>query len=237
MEHCDSWKHPHSFLHMSSHVRPTPLTDRLYDYVLSSCLREPEVLSRLREATALLPDGEWQTAPEQGPVLEMLLRLLGARRVLEVGTFTGYGTLWMALTLPSGGKVVSLDVSAGFPAVGQPFWQEAGVTDRIDLHIAPAEKTMDTMLAEGAVNSFDFAFIDADKENCVRYYEQCLALVRPGGLVAVDNTLWDGRPADPENHEASTCAIRELNARLYTDDRVDLCFLPFADGMTLARKR
>jgi len=222
---------------MSSHVRPTPLTDHHYDYVLSVGLREPEVLRRLREATALLPDGEWQTAPEQGPVLEMLLRLLNARRVLEVGTFTGYGTLWMALTLPPGGKVISLDVRPEFPAVGQPFWQEAGVSDRIDLRIAPAEKTMDALLAEGAAGSFDFAFIDADKENCVRYYEQCLALVRPGGIVAVDNTLWDGRPADSANNEASTRAIRELNARAFADERVHLCFLPFADGMTLAGKR
>lgn len=222
---------------MSSHVRPTLLTDTLYDYVLSVGLREPDVLRRLREATALLPDGEWQTAPEQGPVLELLLNLLGARRVLEVGTFTGYGTLWMALTLPPDGKVITCDVSIDFPAIGQPFWQEAGVADRIEFRAGPAEQTMQSLLSEGAAGSFDFAFIDADKENCVRYYEQCLALVHPGGLVAVDNTLWDGRPADPANHEASTRAIRELNSRLSTDDRVDLCFLPFADGMTLARKR
>ena len=222
---------------MSSHVRPTPVTDTLYDYILTNGLREPDVLSRLREATAQLPDGEWQTAPEQGPVLEMLLRLLSARRVLEVGTFTGYGTLWMALALPADGKVISCDVSEDFPAVGRPFWQEAGVSERIDLRIGPAAQTLDSLLANGGADSFDFAFIDADKENYVRYYEQCLALVRPGGIVAVDNTLWDGRPADPANNESSTRAIRELNARIHADARVDLCFLPFADGMTLARKR
>jgi predicted O-methyltransferase YrrM len=222
---------------MSSHIRPTPLTDPLHDYVLSIGLREPDVLRRLREATASLPDGEWQTAPEQGPVLEMLLLLLNARRVLEVGTFTGYGTLWMALSLPPGGTVTTCDVSPDFPAVGRPFWEEARVHDRIDLRLGPAERTLEALLTESGPDSFDFAYIDADKETYLRYYEQCLALVRPGGIVAVDNTLWDGRPADLSNHEASTRAIRELNTRIFTDDRVDLCFLPFADGMTLARKR
>jgi O-methyltransferase len=222
---------------MTSHVRPTLLTDELYDYVLRIGLREPDVLRRLREATAMLPDGEWQTAPEQGPVLDLLLRLLNARRVLEVGTFTGYGTLWMALALPPDGKVLTCDVSEDFAAVGRPYWQEAGVDGRIEFHHGPALATLDAFVAGESGGSFDFAFIDADKENCVRYYEQCLALVRPGGIVAVDNTLWDGRPADPANNEASTRAIRELNARIHADDRVELCFLPFADGLTLARKR
>lgn len=222
---------------MSSHVRPTPVTDSLYDYILTNGLREPDVLYRLREATAQVPDGEWQTAPEQGPVLDLLLRLLSARRVLEVGTFTGYGTLWIALALPADGKVISCDVSEDFPAVGRPFWDEAGVRERIELRIGPAVRTLDSLLANGGADSFDFAFIDADKDNYVRYYEQCLALVRPGGIVAVDNTLWDGRPADLANNESSTRAIRELNARIHADARVDLCFLPFADGMTLARKR
>jgi len=221
---------------MNSHVRPTPLTDELYDYVLRTGLREPDVLRRLREATATLPDGEWQTAPEQGPVLDILLRLLNARRVLEIGTFTGYGTLWMALALPLNGKIITCDISQAFAAVGQPFWEEAGVAERIDLRIGPAAQTLDALLRDGA-GSFDFAFIDADKVNCLRYYEQCLDLVRPGGIVAVDNTLWDGRPADPSNTEASTLGIRALNSRIHTDERVDLCFLPFADGLTLARKR
>jgi O-methyltransferase len=222
---------------MTSHVRPTLLTDELYDYVLRIGLREPDVLRRLREATAMLPDGEWQTAPEQGPVLDLLLRLLNARRVLEVGTFTGYGTVWMALALPPDGKLVTCDVSDDFAAIGRPYWQEAGVAGRIEFHHGPAIATLDALLAGDGADSFDFAFIDADKENCVRYYEQCLGLVRPRGIVAVDNTLWDGRPADPANNEASTRAIRELNARIHADDRVELCFLPFADGLTLARKR
>ncbi len=222
---------------MNSHVRPTPLTDSLYDYVLRTGLREPDVLRRLREATSLLPDGEWQTAPEQGPLLELLLRLLDARRVLEVGTFTGYGTLWMARSLPNGGLVLTCDLRADFAATGRPYWEEAGVAERIRFVEGPALATLDGLLADGSAESFDFAFIDADKENCVSYYERCLALVRPGGIVAVDNTLWDGRPADPHNTEPSTLAIRELNARLHADERVDLCFLPFADGLTLAQRK
>ena len=222
---------------MPSHVRPTPLTDSLYEYVLTTGLREPAVLQRLREATALLPDGEWQTAPEQGPLLDLLLRLLGARRVLEVGTFTGYGTLWMALALPPDGTLITCDVSETFPRTGQPYWHEAGVSDRIDLRIGPATETLDALIAGGSAGTFDFVFIDADKESSLRYYEQSLTLLRPGGLIAVDNTLWDGRPADPTNSEPSTLAIRALNSLIHADSRVDLCFLPLADGLTLARKR
>jgi predicted O-methyltransferase YrrM len=142
----------------------------------------------------------------------------------------------MAPALPPDGKIITCDISQAFAAVGQPYWQEAGVAERIDLRIGPAEQTLEQLLRDDA-GGFDFAFIDADKVNCVRYYEQCLALVHPGGIVAVDNTLWDGRPADPSNTEASTLAIRALNSRIHTDERVDLCFLPFADGLTLARKR
>jgi caffeoyl-CoA O-methyltransferase len=222
---------------MTSHVRPTPLTDRLYDYVLSVGLREPDVLRRLREETAGLPDGEWQTAPEQGPVLELLVKLLGAKRVLEVGTFTGYGTLWVALALPADGRVVTCDVSEPFTGVARWYWQEAGVADKIDLRLGPAVGTLDGLIAGGQGGTFDLAYIDADKANVGRYYEQCLELVRPGGVVAVDNTLWDGKPADPAVTDESTTAIRALNAKVFADDRVDLCFLPFADGMTVCRKR
>lgn len=222
---------------MKSHVRPTPLTDRLYDYVLSTGLREPAILRQLREATALLPDGEWQTAPEQGPLLDLLLRLLDARKVLEVGTFTGYGTLWMALALPADGKLITCDTSRDFTQTGRAYWQEAGVDGIIDLRIGRAVEILDDLIAGDYAGSFDFAFIDADKENYVRYYAQCLTLLRPGGILAVDNTLWDGRPADPENNEPSKLAIRELNALIHADSSVDLCFLPFADGLTLVRKR
>jgi O-methyltransferase len=218
---------------MSSHVRPTPLTDHLYDYALSVGLREPAVLRRLRDETARLPDGEMQTAPEQGPLLDLLVKLLGAKQVLEVGTFTGYGTLWMALALPAGGRVVTCDVSEPFTAIARRYWAEAGVAGRIELRLGPAVET----LAGLPAGAFDLAYIDADKANVVRYYELCLGLVRPGGVVAIDNTLWDGKPADPAVTDESTAAIRELNARVYADDRVDLCFLPFADGMTVCRKR
>jgi predicted O-methyltransferase YrrM len=222
---------------MPSHVRPTPLDDRLYEYVLSVALREPDAMRRLREETATLPDGEWQTAPEQGPLLDLFVKLLGARAVLEIGTFTGYGTLWLASALPPGGRVVTCDVSEAFTAVARRHWAEAGLSDRIELRLGPATETTAKLLADGRAGSFDLAFIDADKENYGRYYEDALALVRAGGLVLIDNTLWDGRPADPSNAEASTLAIRELNAKLHADGRIDLCFLPFADGLTVCRKR
>jgi predicted O-methyltransferase YrrM len=222
---------------MTSHVRPTPMTDALYDYVLAVGVREPDVIRRLREETARLPDGEWQTAPEQGPVLDLLVKLIGAKQVLEVGTFTGYGTLWMALALPAAGRVLTLDVSEEFVRVGRKYWQEAGVLGKIDSVIAPALGALDELLTGGAAGTFDLAYIDADKENVGGYYERCLRLVRPGGLVTIDNTLWDGKPADPVVTDASTAAIRELNAKVFKDDRIDLCFLPFADGMTVCRKK
>jgi O-methyltransferase len=209
------------------------MTDPLYAYVLAVGLREPEVCRRLREHTATLPDGDWQSAPEQGPVLELLIKMLAAERVLEIGTFTGYGTLWMALSLPPGGRITTCDVESAFPEVGRPFWIEAGVADRIELILGPALESMATM----PVAAFDLVYIDADKAHAPAYYERALALVRPGGIVAIDNTLWDGKPADPAVMDASTVGIRTLNAHLTTDARVDLCFLPFADGMTLARKR
>lgn len=222
---------------MTSHVRPTPMTDRLYDYVLSVGVREPDVARRLREETARLPDGEWQTAPEQGPVLELLVKLTAARRVLEVGTFTGYGALWLALALPADGRVVTLDVSEEFVRVGRKYWAEAGVAGKIESVLAPALGTLDRLLADGAAGTFDLAYVDADKGNVGGYYDRCLHLVRPGGVVAIDNTLWDGKPADPAVTDEATVAIRELNARVFADDRIDLCFLPFADGMTVCRKK
>jgi O-methyltransferase len=218
---------------MPSHVRPTPLDDRLYDYVLDVGLREPDLLRRLREETALLPDGEWQTAPEQGPLLELLIKLLNAKNVLEVGTFTGYGTLWLALALPADGRVTTLDVTDEYLKVGKKYWREANVEKRIDFIQAPALETLGTLPLEG----FDLAFIDADKQNAVAYYESCYRLVRTGGIIAIDNTLWDGKPADDDFRDASTAAMRELNKRVHADTRVDLCFLPFADGVTLLRKR
>ncbi len=216
---------------MTSHLRPTAMTDELYDYVLQVGLREPASCRELRDETAKLPDGEWQTAPEQGPLLDLLVKLTGAKRVLEIGTFTGYGALWLALASPDV-RVTTCDVSEPFTAIAKKHWAKAGVADRIELKLAPALETLKTL-----PTGFDMAFIDADKDNVLAYYEACLGLVRTGGLVLIDNTLWDGRPAEATNMESSTVAIRTLNAKLSTDDRIDLCFLPFADGLTIARKR
>ncbi len=222
---------------MHSFVRPTPVTDRLYDYVLSAGLREPAVFRELREETARLPECEWQIAPEQGPLLALLVQLLGAKKCLEVGTFTGYSALWVASVLPADGKVVCCDVSESYAALARKYWAKAGLADRIELRLAPALDTLAALLAGGGAGTFDYAFIDADKANYGAYYERCLELVRPGGLIAIDNTLWDGKVADPAVADADTAAIRAVNAQLHGDRRIDLCFLPFADGLTLARKR
>jgi predicted O-methyltransferase YrrM len=222
---------------MHSFVRPTPVTDRLYEYALSVGLREPEAFRQLREETARLPECEWQIAPEQGPLLALLVQLLGARKCLEVGTFTGYSALWVASALPPGGKVICCDVNESYATLARKYWAKAGLADRIDLRLAPALETLDRLLADGRTGTFDYAFIDADKANYDAYYERCLGLVRVGGLVAVDNTLWDGKVADPAVTDADTAAIRALNAKVFADDRVTLSFLPFADGLTLCLKK
>jgi O-methyltransferase len=222
---------------MHSFVRPTALTDRVYDYALSIGLREPEAFRRLREETGKLSEGEWQIAPEQGPLLALLVKLLGAKKCLEVGTFTGYSALWVASALPPGGTVTCCDVNTTYAEIARRHWAAAGLADRIELHLAPALDTLGRLKAAGAAGTFDYAFVDADKANYEHYYEAALELLRPGGLVAIDNTLWDGKPADPTITDADTAAIRALNAKLHGDDRIDLCFLPFADGLTLGLKR
>ncbi len=222
---------------MLNFVRPTPLTDRVYEYALTIGLREPEAFRRLREETGRLAEGEWQIAPEQGPLLALLVKLLGAKKCLEVGTFTGYSALWVASALPPGGRVVCCDVNPTFAEIARRHWAAAGLADRIELHLAPALDTLVGLRASGADGTFDYAFVDADKSNYDAYYEAALALLRPGGLVAIDNTLWDGKPADPAVNDADTAAIRALNAKVHADARIDLCFLPFADGLTLGLKR
>jgi O-methyltransferase len=217
---------------MRSFVRPTPVTDRLYEYVLSVSLREPEAFRALREETAKLPECEWQIAPEQGPFLALLVQLMGAKNCLEVGTFTGYSAAWVASILPEGGKVTCCEISETYAAIARKHWAAAGVAEKIELRMGPALDTLKTLPA----GSFDYAFIDADKSNYDAYYEKCLQLVRRGGLIAIDNTLWDGKVADPGVTDADTVAIRALNAKLFSDKRVSLSFLPFADGLTLARK-
>jgi predicted O-methyltransferase YrrM len=221
---------------MHNFVRPTPLTDRLYEYTLSVGLREPEVFRELRAETSKLAEGEMQIAPEQGPFLALLVQLMGAKKCLEVGTFTGYSALWVASVLPADGKVICCDVSETYTALARKYWAKAGLAGKIDLRIAPALDTLNALLAAGHAGTFDYAFIDADKANYDAYYELALKLLRPGGLIAIDNTLWDGKVADPAVTDADTVAIRTLNAKLHGDERVSLSFLPFADGLTLARK-
>jgi O-methyltransferase len=219
-----------------SFVRPTPMTDSLYEYVLSISLREPESLRALREETSKLSEAEWQIAPEQGPFLALLVQLMGARKCLEVGTFTGYSAAWVASVLPPEGRILCCDINDTYAAIARKYWAMAGVAGKIDMRVAPALDTLNDLLAKGATGSYDYAFIDADKSNYDIYYEKCLELLRPGGLIAIDNTLWDGKVADLKIADADTVAIRALNAKLFSDKRVSLSFLPFADGLTLARK-
>ena len=219
--------------------KTTELTGPLYEYLLRVGVREAAPLRRLREETlARLPDhSRMQIAPEQGALMAMLVELVGARRTLEAGVFTGYSALAVALALPGDGVVVACDVSDEWTAIGCPFWEEAGVAHKIDLRIAPALETMDALLADGEAGSFDFAFLDAEKTEYAGYYERTLELLRPGGLCAIDNVLWSGRPADPTADDADTRAIRAFNEQLHTDERVSLALVPVADGLTLARKR
>lgn len=217
--------------------RTIALDDRLYDYLCAVSLREPALLVELRAETAALQEARMQIAPEQGQFMAMLVRLLNAREILEIGTFTGYSALAMALALPPDGRIVACDVSAEWTAIASRYWREAGVAERIELRLAPATETLEALLADGHEDRFDFAFIDADKTGYRAYYEACLRLVRPGGLIAVDNTLWNGRVADDSVQDADTCAIRAFNAALHDDVRVDVSLVPIGDGLTLARRR
>ncbi len=213
------------------------LADDLYAYLLSVSLREDALLQRLREETAHDEMSSMQIAPEQGQFLALLARLSGARRALEVGVYTGYSSLSVARALPADGRLVACDISEPWTAVARRYWREAGVEARIDLRLAPALQTLDGLLQAGEAETFDFAFIDADKENYPHYYERALKLLRRGGLIVVDNTLWSGWVADPTRQDADTRAIRAFNQALCADQRVDISLLPVADGLTLALKR
>ncbi|MFS0517750.1 class I SAM-dependent methyltransferase [Nostoc sp. UIC 10607] len=213
------------------------LDNQLYNYLLSVSLREPEILLKLRQETASHPRSGMQISPEQGQFMRLLVQLIGAKKTLEVGVFTGYSSLSVALALPDDGKIIAADVSEEFTAIARRYWQEAGVADKIDLRLAPALETLDQLLATGQAETFDFAFIDADKENYDGYYERSLQLVRPGGLIAIDNVLWSGQVAQEQNQDESTQAIRALNEKLHHDERVTLSLIPIADGLTLAIKR
>jgi caffeoyl-CoA O-methyltransferase len=218
-------------------LRSIGLGEDLHRYLLDVSLREPDVMRRLREETARREDADMQIAPEQGQFMALLAGLIEAERTLEIGTFTGYSALAVARALPAHGRVTACEINPEFAAIARRWWEEAGVADKIEARLGPAAETLDRMLEEGLERRFDFAFIDADKESYSDYWERCLLLVRRGGLVIVDNVLWDGRVADPAEAEPSTVAIRAFNVRVRDDDRVDLSMVPVGDGLTLARVR
>lgn len=213
------------------------LDERLRRYVLQHSLREHPLLEELRAVTRQDAHARYQISPEQGQFMALLVQAIGARRCIEIGTYTGYSALVVALALPEDGRIVCCDINREWAAIAERYWARAGVAHKIDLRIAPALDTLDALLDAGHAGAFDFAFIDADKENYPAYYERCLALLRTGGLIAVDNTLWSGRVADESNQEPSTCALRAFNAALRDDERIALSMLPVGDGLTLALKR
>ena len=212
------------------------LDDALYNYLLSVSLREADPLRQLREETSRLPQAGMQITPEQGQFMALLVRLIGARRILEVGVFTGYSALAMALALPEHGRITACDINETWTATARHYWTMAGVIDKIDLHLAPALETLDSLIAEGQAGLYDLAFIDADKQNYDGYYERCLALLRPGGLLLVDNLLWGGRVIAADADDADTRAIRALNEKIHRDPRVFSSLLAVADGLGLIVK-
>ena len=217
--------------------RTLNLDDRLYEYLLTHSLRETPLMRELREVTGGLEMARMQIAPEQGQFMALLVELLGARQVIEIGTFTGYSALSMARSLPAEGRLVCCDISEEWTAIGVSFWERAGVRDRIDLRIAQALETLDELIRGGEAGTFDMAFVDADKTGYPDYYEKCLELLRPGGLLMFDNTLWGGSVADPEDQDEDTRALRAFNDTLLGDPRVSISLVPIGDGLTLARKR
>ncbi|MFI4967927.1 MAG: class I SAM-dependent methyltransferase [Gammaproteobacteria bacterium] len=217
--------------------RTIVMNDALYDYLLGASLRDLPVLKRLREETARHPRARMQISPEQGQFMQLLTKLMGARRCIEVGVFTGYSSLVVALALPADGHILACDVSEEFTAVARRYWKEAGVESKIGLKLAPALETLDGRLKAGEAGSYDLAFIDADKSNYSGYYERILKLLRPGGLILVDNVLWSGAVMDKKDSSEDTVALRAFNIALHKDERIDLSMLPVGDGLTLARKR
>ncbi|MDQ3134477.1 MAG: class I SAM-dependent methyltransferase [Acidobacteriota bacterium] len=213
------------------------LDDRLYEYLQAVSLREPDILRQLRDETSALPMAQMQISPEQGQFLALLVQLMNASKTLEIGVFTGYSSLCVALALPPGGKVVACDISEEWTRIARRYWAAAGVAEKIKLRLAPALETLDELIADGQAETFDFAFIDADKTNYESYYERALTLIRAGGLIAVDNVLWSGHVADAQEQEPDTVALRAFNLKLRQDERVALSMIPLADGLTLALKR
>ena len=217
--------------------RSLALDERLQQYVLSHGVRESPLLARLREETSRLEQARMQISPEQGQLMALLVELIGARRAIEVGTFTGYSALCVAGALPEDGRLIACDLSEEWTGIARRYWAEAGLAERIELRLGPANESLERLLRDGGGDAFDFAFVDADKTGYLGYYEQLLRLVRPGGLIAFDNTLWSGRVADPAADDPDTRALRELNERLLGDERVSLSLIPIGDGLSLARRR
>lgn len=213
------------------------LEKSLYEYLQSVSLREPEILAQLRQETAQHPSSRMQITPEQGQFMALLVELMGAKKTLDIGVFTGYSSLVVALALPPDGKVVACDLSEEYTAIARRYWQQAGVAHKVELHIAPALDTLDRLIAAGEAGTFDFAFIDADKNNYGNYYERSLQLLRPGGLIAIDNVLQSGRVAAPQEQDKITNSMRAFNQKLHQDPRITMSLVPIADGLTLALKR
>jgi predicted O-methyltransferase YrrM len=218
-------------------TRTLSLTDDIHRYLIEHSVREPEVLARLRSVTAVMPDANMQIGPEQGQFMALLAKLVGARRCIEVGVFTGYSSLAVAAALPEDGRITACDVNEKWTAIARQFWREAGVDHKIDLRLQPASRTLEELIAADGAGKYDFAFIDADKTAYAGYYEQLLVLLRPGGLILVDNTLWSGKVADDKEQDDDTVALRAFNIKLHKDDRVDLSLVPIGDGLTVVRKR
>lgn len=213
------------------------LTPELYEYLKNNSLHEPEVLQQLRAQTHKMSMSQMQISPEQGQFMRLLIELLNAKKTLDIGVFTGYSSLSVALALPKDGKIIACDMNVEWTKIAKRFWELAGVSDKIELKLAPATETLQALIDNGESNTFDFAFIDADKANYPTYYEQSLILLRPGGLIAIDNVLWSGKVANPAITDRDTAIIRDLNAKIHQDSRVSMSLLPIGDGLTLARKK
>ncbi len=216
--------------------RTLPIDDRIYGYLCDVTINEPELLRQLREETAQLEYSVMQISPEQGQFMSLLIKLMGAKRAIEIGTFTGYSSICVASAMPEYGKLICCDISPQWTAIAEKYWALAKLEEKIDLYSQPAEKTLQMLLNNGTEKTFDFVFIDADKQNYIMYYEMALRLLRRGGIIAVDNTLWSGAVADPENTEPGTRAIRRFNDMLKEDDRVSTSLLTIGDGLTLVLK-
>ena len=213
------------------------MDDQLLEYLRQNAVREPKVLQELREETQQLPNARMQISSEQGQLMAMLVKLVNARKIVEVGTFTGYSSTVMALAMPPEGRLVACDVSEEYTQIARKFWQKAGVDEQIQLILGKTKESLKQLLQADGQESFDLAFIDADKTAYTEYYEYCLKLIQPGGLILVDNVLWGGQVADSSNHDMDTEALRAFNAALSSDQRIDLCMVPIGDGLTIARKR